>query len=209
MYDCVYDKRNMMRFWLFLFFLSVASAEELSIFAVELNDSGSPMLLGKFDYDIKSRNATVIQLNKPSIKSKGPYCVSAQLENDSNKDMSCFSMMNLKTPLHYDLLFDMHDDKIHKLSLVANEESDGIQPVIRNPVEGHKAPAIQLKKTTKTYKDKKLNENGSPTQIEEDTVPLEGNWFESNWKILVIGIILVNLVASGAKKTDEDNKKRD
>lgn len=169
---------------------SIAFCNELRLELRTINGD-QKATLGVYEYDTGSRNVSIIE--KPTSEStQGVHCVAATYDGGSS---SCFSFLDIQDPLHYSLLIDVHDQQIRKLSLVHNSEVDGIVPELRFPVEGPEAPALKLRKTTKTYKEKKANKKATTAQFSEDDTSDDRPWIQKNWKLLAIGLVVYNVVA--------------
>ncbi|CCD22915.1 Emc10p NDAI_0A07610 [Naumovozyma dairenensis CBS 421] len=186
-----------MRTSLFLLFLPFTLCEKVTLSARNVTGANQPEYpLGLIELDISDNNATTIIQGDFSNIPTGPYCIGATFE-ESGKNIPCFSYLQLENPFHYDLIIDLQGEEISKLSLLHNIEKDGINAIIREPINGPVAPAIKLKKITKTYADKKANkQSGSEQFAEEDEEPVEGSWIQNNWKMLLVGLLVYNLVAN-------------
>ncbi|KOH00909.1 Emc10p DI49_0250 [Saccharomyces eubayanus] len=166
------------------------------------DDKKNTIPLGTFEIDSTgSGNVTVTTVDLRDVQVAGSYCLNAEIEG--KLDMPCFSYMKLETPLRYDLIVDVDEnDAVNQVSLSYNDKNDAIVGVVRYPEEGASAPVAKLKKKTKTYADKKASnsKDGSTAQFEEDEEVKEVSWFQKNWKMLVIGLLIYNFVAGSLKK---------
>lgn len=169
------------------------------------DDAKDAIPLGTFEIDSTSDgNVTVTTVNIQDAEVSGEYCLNAQIEG--KLDMPCFSYMKLRTPLKYDLIVDVDEDnEVKQVSLSYNETNDAITATVRYPEAGPTAPVTKLKKKTKTYADKKASKNkdGSTAQFEEDEEVKEVSWFQKNWKMLLLGLLIYNFVAGSAKKQQQ------
>ncbi|AJP37781.1 AHL_G0009320.mRNA.1.CDS.1 [Saccharomyces cerevisiae] len=163
--------------------------------------------LGTFEIDSTSDgNVTVTTIDVQNVEVSGQYCLNAQIEG--KLDMPCFSYMKLRTPLRYDLIVDVDEDnEVKQVSLSYNETNDAIVPTVRYPETGPTAPVTKLKKKTKTYADKKASKNndGSTAQFQEDEEVKEVSWFQKNWKMLLLGLLIYNFVAGSVKKQQQQD----
>ena len=144
-------------------------------------------------------------------------------------DHDCFSLLQLVTPLSYELVWNY---EINRFSLVYNESlvdsaiynnytGNQILPIVRSSTKSPLGDVVKLKKVTKTYADKKkelnnvildkedgdeLNNDGKnknrDSGYEEDK-----SWLEKNWKGIIVGIVLYNLVVVGFKKQPTEEQK--
>ncbi|CAI4058007.1 hypothetical protein SKDZ_04G2810 [Saccharomyces kudriavzevii ZP591] len=162
--------------------------------------------LGSFEIDSGSDgNITVTTVDVQNVQVSGQHCLNAEIKG--KLDMPCFSYMKLETPLRYDLIVDVDDNnEVNQVSLSYNEKNDAIVGMARYPEAGPSAPVAKLKKKTKTYADKKANKNkdGSTAQFEEDEEVKEVSWFQKNWKMLLVGLLIYNAVAGSMKKQQQN-----
>lgn len=114
------------------------------------------------------------------------------------------SYLQLKLPLAYDLYVETkHGSYIpYKLSLKPNPNSNGILPVLRVPTPGPEAPAIKLKKVTKTYPTAKAEFGSATAAFEEDIEPDNRNFIQKNWKYIVIGLVIYSITNAGRASND-------
>ncbi|CAR23660.1 Emc10p [Lachancea thermotolerans CBS 6340] len=124
------------------------------------------------------------------------YCVGAQMAENY---YSCFSYLNLRHPLRYDLYLDTSQNThlLYKLSLKPNPNAKGIQPLLRAPVAGPEAQVTKLRKTTKTYEDKKAMSNPSAASLGEDIEIDDRSFIQKNWKFILIGLVLYAISSAG------------
>lgn len=182
--------------------LSFAAGQKISLRARSI-DSNLQVHLGDFDYNKQALSVTPFSPATEELVIKGASCIDAALGEDEDA-FPCFSYLELMDPLHYDLIVDLHGENISKLSLVYNSDAQGIVPVIRHPVNGPEAPAIKLKKVTKTYKDKKAAKNAATAQFEEDADLDNRSWFQKNWKMLLIGLVAYNLISVMSRQQPQE-----
>lgn len=187
-----------MRLLYLMYSVSFAVGGELSLYARNI-DTHDRLLLKTFDYDIETAKVSPIGSSTDKLPATGGYCVDATF-NDGTKDFPCFSYLEISDPLHYDFIVNLHGNKIDKLSLVYNPEVEDIAASIRYPIKGPEAPAIKLKKVTKTYKDKKTAKKGATAQFEEDVESDNRSWMQKNWKMLLIGLVVYNVIAFASKQ---------
>ena len=137
-------------------------------------------------------------------------------------DHDCFTVLQLMTPLSYELVWNY---EINRFALVYNESlidhpvynnntGNVIFPVVRPSTKSPLGDVIKLKKVTKTYADKKKELSNVILDKEDgDDLSNDGenknrdsgneedkSWLEKNWKRIIVGIVLYNLVAVGFKK---------
>ncbi|CUS23908.1 LAQU0S12e02740g1_1 [Lachancea quebecensis] len=145
-------------------------------------------------YDPELSFVEIVDIND-SFK-EGSYCVGAQMAENY---YSCFSYLNLRHPLHYDLYLDTSHNThlLYKLSLKPNLKTKGIQPLLRAPVAGPEAQVTKLKKTTKTYEDKKAMSNPSAASLGEDVEIDDRSFLQKNWKFILIGLVLYAVSSAG------------
>lgn len=187
-----------MRFLYLMYSVSFAVGSELSLFARNI-DTNDRLLLQTFDYNAGTAEVSAVALPADVLPATGSYCVDATF-NDGTKDFPCFSYLEISDPLHYDLIVHLHGNNINKLSLVYNPEAEGIVASIRHPVKGPEPPAIKLKKVTKTYKDKNTAKKAATAQFEEDVELDNRSWMQKNWKMLLIGLVVYNVIAYVSKQ---------
>lgn len=153
--------------------------------------TGATIPWGLYNYD--GVNASTLEPASEQMKDEGPHCVDAV---DDGEFIPCFSFLTIENPLHYNLVIDIYDQQLKKLSLIHNPEVTGVEPYIRSPVQRPEPPAVKLKKTTKTYQDKKADKEATTAQFSsEDNEEDNRTWFQKNWKVLLIGLIMYNVVS--------------
>ncbi|EDO16658.1 hypothetical protein Kpol_1052p5 [Vanderwaltozyma polyspora DSM 70294] len=182
--------------------IRVVLGSELSIYAQEIVGDSRRIPLAVIDYDIETRDLKVIENNDDIVSGKR-YCISGD-----NGD--CFSYMSMTKPFHYNLIIDIHDNKISKLSLAPNTDVDGIVPLIREPIIGEEATVSKLKKTTKTYKQvrderQSVNEQSSHDTAEEDEED-NRSWLIKNWRQVLIGLLIYNFIVGFLQKKEKEQK---
>ncbi|CAR29610.1 hypothetical protein ZYGR_0AD02930 [Zygosaccharomyces rouxii] len=188
---------------------SVALCNELKLQLRNI-ETGIAVPWGLYDYDSVTLDASTLESPKEENNDQGSYCVDAIYDGET---IPCFSFLDVESPLHYNLVIDVHDQELKKLSLIHNPEVRGIEPLVRNPVKGPEPPAVKLKKTTKTYQDKKANKEATTAQFSsEDNEDENKTWFQKNWKVLLIGLIVYNVIAvmnkqGEVKQEVEENQK--
>ncbi|QLL32899.1 hypothetical protein HG536_0D04210 [Torulaspora globosa] len=168
-------------------------ARELSLIARQTT-SGQQVSLGAFDYDEQANTVARVSGTPGNLQIQGAVCVDASFDQGA-VEFPCFSFLELQDPLHYSLILELHDKEISKLSLVYDPEVDGVTPAIRRPEAGPEAPAIKLKKITKTYRDKRAAKNAATAQYEDNEEVDTRSWMQKNWKMLVIGLVAYNIIA--------------
>ncbi|QLQ79777.1 hypothetical protein HG537_0C04260 [Torulaspora globosa] len=171
----------------------LAIAREVSLTARQ-RTTGQQVSLGAFDFDEQANAVSTVDPAPESLPIEGAVCIDASFDQGT-VEFPCFSFLELQDPLHYSLTLELHDTEISKLSLVYDPEVDGIIPTIRRPKAGPQAPAIKLKKITKTYRDKKAAKNAATAQYEDNEEVDTRSWMQKNWKMLVIGLVAYNLIA--------------
>ncbi|GAV55906.1 hypothetical protein ZYGR_0AZ00770 [Zygosaccharomyces rouxii] len=178
---------------------SVALCNELKL---QLRNIETDMTVpwGFYNVDNVNLDASTLEPLSEERKDQGPYCVDALY---NGKLIPCFSFLDVESPLHYNLVIDVHDQELKKLSLIHNPEVSGIEPRVRTPIEGPEPPAVKLKKTTKTYQDKKADKEATTAQFSsEDNEEENKTWFQKNWKVLLIGLVMYNVVAAMNKQEE-------
>lgn len=178
--------------------VSLAIAEEFTLNARPISSDQS-FQLGIFDYEIKPLSVSQVSPAKGELPSDTAYCVDATFEQ-SGTTIPCFSYLELQYPFKYSLIIDLHDEEISKLSLVYNSGVEGIVPTIRRPVNGPEAPPFKLKKVTKTYKDKKAAKDAATAQFKDEEDVDDRSWMQKNWKMLLIGLVVYNIIAFGSRQ---------
>lgn len=189
--------------------VSAALCDELKL-QLRNVETGATIPWGIYDYNIDTLNANTLESVSERESNRGAYCVDAIHDG---RDLPCFSFLDIEDPLHYNLVIDVHEQELKKLSLVHNPQATGIEPYVRVPRRGPDPPAVKLKKTTKTYQDKKANKEATTAQFSsEDNGGEEKSWFQKNWKVIVIGLIIYNVIAVMNKQdeikeeVDQDKK---
>lgn len=183
---------------------NIALGTHLSLHARHVTD-GREYNVGQFDCDLnKQEIGSITEITDGHLIENERYCIGVKAE-DKSINIPCFSLIELIKPLHYNLILDIvkgeNGNDINKFSLVYNETANGIVPVFREAVDSEKAPAIKLKKVTKTYADKK--KESESTAVEEDSELDERSWMEKNWRMLVIGVLVYTFVANGLNPKNE------
>lgn len=173
--------------------IPVAIAREISLVARQ-TASGQRLSLGTFEFDEEASTVSKVDPSPENLSLEGSYCIDASFDQ-GEVDFPCFTFLDLQDPLHYSLVLELHGTDISKLSLTYSPEVSGINPVIRRPEVGPEAPAIKLKKITKTYKDKKAAKNVATAQYEDSEELDTRSWVQKNWKMLVIGLVAYNVIA--------------
>ncbi|AET41250.1 Emc10p Ecym_7427 [Eremothecium cymbalariae DBVPG len=121
----------------------------------------------------------------------GPYCVGAAI---NNKPYACHAYLTLETPLDYDLHIHRDTNKTpYKLSLTTNPEASGIIPIITDSKPGPQAAIKKLKKSTKTYQDKRANSGSATASFGEGSEPDKRSFIQKNWKLILLGILVYAL----------------
>ncbi|CCE61464.1 hypothetical protein TPHA_0A03880 [Tetrapisispora phaffii CBS 4417] len=195
-------------------YINLVLAEDILLYAKDLINQGNEgQLFAKIDYNELDKNATVIEVSDFDGKSTGPFCIYSKFQSSTKYDHlenKCFSFMNIVTPLHYLVDIEMHEtsNSIHKISLLKNEDVDGIEVIVSYPEVAHEAPAGKLRKITKTYKDKKLEKNQPSQIVKETTEDEQQSWIQQNWKLLALGWVIYNVIMIGVKKTQEQGKEQ-
>lgn len=129
-----------------------------------------------------------------------PVCIGAR-SSEEGYDFPCFHYGQLSQPLQYALVAEWRSDIIVGLSLIRNNSLNGIVP-IRDPMqipEGPRAPAVPLKKITKTYADKKRAKEEpavAASQLDEDEEDKDTGFLTKNWRTILAGIVIYSLVTS-------------
>ncbi|CCK71516.1 Emc10p KNAG_0H01020 [Huiozyma naganishii CBS 8797] len=129
----------------------------------------------------------------------------------------CCSVLNLHPQESaYELSYNTPLDK-YSLHIRPRELDNGTGCAVRyvedNAVSVGAPPAIALKKRYKTYEDKKKeardvsvdsdDAGGSAGSDEEGTMR---SWIQENWKKLLLGLVIYNVVASLLKRTQPAQK---
>ncbi|CCF59535.1 hypothetical protein KAFR_0H01250 [Kazachstania africana CBS 2517] len=186
---------------LFLLSLPAALCTQFSLYATTLERSDE-VSLGEFNMDVESRDISAFEPhNGMDSLTQGKYCVGIK-STDHVWDSDCFSFMELQVPFSYDLVIQLDENTIQKVSLAYNETTEGIMPKLKETTDGPIAPASKLKKITKTYADKKEDKKLGSEETDEEEKP----WYVKNWKSIVIGIIIYNLVVASAKKSQDEKQ---
>ncbi|SMN20345.1 similar to Saccharomyces cerevisiae YDR056C Putative protein of unknown function [Maudiozyma saulgeensis] len=192
----------------------VSLSQEFSLFARTL-DGQYKHNLGVFNYDSDLQEITPLvspTVVDPEIKQDVPYCIDSR-SNDPQLQQTCFTLTELENELHYKLVLsvDTENNDVQKFSMVWNENSTSIEPIVQDPTLAPVAPAILLKKTTKTYADKKKDTARGSEQFSKATEKNEEevddrNYLQKNWKQLLIGLVIYNVVTSIIKPGDDKKK---
>lgn len=177
---------------------SLGMARELSLIARE-RTTGQQVSLGVFDFNEQANTFSTVDPTPGDLPIEGAVCIDAYFDGGS-VEFPCFSFLELQDPLNYSLTLELHDNEITKLSLVHDPEANGIFPSIRRPKAGPEAPAIKLKKITKTYRDKKAAKNAATAQYEDNDEVDTRSWMQKNWKLLVIGLVAYNIIAIAGRQ---------
>ncbi|SCU92108.1 LAMI_0E08812g1_1 [Lachancea mirantina] len=133
--------------------IAVANEVRVPLFAQILGDADKTPL-ASLVYDKESTSFSIVDVN--DALPADSYCIGAEM--DSNY-YSCFSYIQLRYPLHYDLFIDTRQDShlLYKLSLKPNPNAQGINPVLRTPSAGPQPLLTQLKKRQRLMKTKNPN----------------------------------------------------
>lgn len=181
----------------------IATPEQLTLYAESISNPTDSIALTQFEIDYERVNLTTIPNTTnqtPQINVDGLYCI--KFDNGE-----CFSLIEFNLPLSYELIWDY---EINEFSLIYNEtltinDTNVIIGQVRNSTFSDLADVTKLKKITKTYADKKKELSNVVVDKESDDKEdgEEKSWMEENWKKIVVGIVLYNLVTLGFKKQSE------
>lgn len=190
----------------------LAIPERVTLHAQSLSNPSESIQLAQVDIDSETHNLTIVPgttaTTQPiDINTDELYCI-----NFGSGD--CFSLLELNKPLSYELIWDY---EINTFSLVYNEllsigGTDVVAAMVRNCTRSELADVTKLKKITKTYADKKKEVNNVIVDKEADDQEVDGeekSWMEENWKKIVVGVVLYNLVALGFKQQQPEPTKKD
>lgn len=191
-----------------LVLLGLVNSEKLSLFASN-RDNGKRVSLGEITVDEKAHNITGTTLDASSLI--GTYCFGAEGESYSN---DCFCYLKVDGKKHnYTLMVDVNDDIVESLTWMMNDYSNGTTAEVRLPVHAPQPPPIKLKKTTKTYAEKKaeskLDAAKKKGKEEEDNEEEDQRtFFEKNWKKMLIGFLIYNLIAGFSKSQQQQGQQQ-
>ncbi|CAL9735279.1 endoplasmic reticulum membrane protein complex subunit 10 [Monosporozyma servazzii] len=188
----------------------LAIPERVTLYAQSISNPTDSIQLSQYEIDLETHNFTTVPstiiTETTDINTDELYCIKFGSDD-------CFSLLQLNTPLSYELIWDY---EINQFSLVFNEllsnnDTNVILAVLRDSTRSELADVTKLKKITKTYADKKKEINNVIVDKEaDDEVVADGkSWMEENWKKIVVGIILYNLVVYGFKQQTEVPKNKD
>lgn len=186
---------------------SLAVAEKIILTAAPIG-SNLKFQLGTFEFEKEPLNVSKVNQSEEHLPKDVTYCVGAILV-ESDRELPCFSYLELQQPLNYSLIIDTHDDQLSKLSLVYNSGVEGIVPVIRRPVRGPEAPPIKLKKVTKTYKDKRAAKDTATAQFKDEDDADGRSWIQKNWKMLLVGLVVYNVIAFGSRQQERQKQRQE
>lgn len=186
--------------------LALAMASQFSLLARSI-DSDEQTFLGTFAYD-ETFNTSIIELNTNLIPNHGPHCLNALAEN-GELALRCFQVMEILSPLHYNLILHVYDNQLQRVTLAYNPDVDGIVPKVNLAARGPNPQAIKLKRVTKTYKDKKAGDKALTAQFEEDVVVENKSWFQRNWKKLIMGAVIYSAISSYGAQPKQAPTKND
>lgn len=186
-------------------------AEVFEFFARDV-DNGQRVQLGSVT--LEDNNVTDVQLDKFQGL-EGVYCFGAQ---SSNFHDDCFSYLRVNPKKNkYSLALDVHGDKLEGFSLFRDDEGSEdrhISAKVRTPVVAPQPPAIKLRKKTMTYAEKKaeskleaVQKQGKEVDIDDDEED-QRTFFERNWKKMLIGFLVYNVVAAFAKQQQEQQQQQ-
>lgn len=193
--------------------------ETFNLHAKSIIDSNEIVPLADLIIDKETNSLTIKHILDSSlnhnIDSDTLYCIGIE-------DHDCFTLLQLTTPLSYELIWDYeinHFSLVYNDSLIDNpiynkNHKNMILPLVRPSTKSSLGDVIKLKKVTKTYADKKKElgnvildkEDGDDsTNVnrninQKDDNEEDKSWLEKNWKRIIVGIVLYNLVALGFKK---------
>lgn len=179
-------------------FASSAIAEQFTLTARRV-DSDQSLPLGVFDYEKNPLVISQVSTAEQTLSEEDAYCIDATFV-ESGRTIPCFSYLEVQSPLQYSLIVDAHGDEISKLSFVYNSGVEGIVPIIRRPSSGPAAPAIKLKKVTKTYKDVKAAKDAATVQFKDEGEADDRSWIQKNWKMLLIGLVVYNVITISTRR---------
>lgn len=196
-----------------LTFIPLCFCSRLSLYGKTLDGKDS-VGLGEYEYNDETNQITIINDKTDLYKDDVPYCIGMR-SNDGKYEHSCFTLIELQKPLSYELVLDIDSvtNEVQKFSLVLNGTLEGIHPIIHEPTDAPMSPAIKLKKTTKTYADKRREVKSGSEQFskidkdENDEEVDDRNYLQKNWKQLLIGLVIYNLVTGFLKPSDSKDKK--
>ncbi|CCH62868.1 hypothetical protein TBLA_0I02100 [Henningerozyma blattae CBS 6284] len=231
--------------------LALGAELELFINDLDNVDVNAKLPLIKFEVDLKDNLLKTVEENlELNLQNfENPVCISAIINGNSDyhKNIPCFSYMKLMKDVPYQLNIEMYDadkDIINSLSFSKEEKIEyqenastketneepteeatagnlNIQAKIVYPRAGPQAPAIPLKKVTKTYKDKReaaankasvqFGTTDAETAETDEDEEAPKSWFEQNWRTMVFGILAYNFYSALTRgnKRKEAEKKRD
>ena len=189
--------------------IPLSQALEVTLFARSL-DGEHTQSLGTLDYE---RETGVLAVTSSAAAAEVPlgnsaYCIGTH-SSDSSLEHSCFSLLELEWPLHYRL--EVSGDKF---SLVHDPTVDGLSGAVVEAGEAPLGSAIPLRKTTKTYADKRKDSEdgaeqfgaGSATEGASEEEEPEGGplgYLKNNWKQLLVGLVIYNVVTGLIKPGEE------
>lgn len=188
-------------------------SQEFQIHATTL-DGEQSYKLGKFQYDSTTTEIISIDSQIDEFPNDSIYCIGMS-SNDLRLNDRCFSLIELEFPLHYNLVANINDNNIQKMSLVWNRNATLIEPLSLDMVAAPLPPVIPLKKTTKTYADKRKEANdiniidtkkNEKTQGGEDEEEDDRNYLQKNWKQILVGLVIYNVVGSFINPKKEESK---
>lgn len=189
-------------------------SQEFQLHATPL-DGEQSYVLGKFNYDPTTAQITAIDSQIDEFPTDSIYCIGMSSTESSSLTDRCFSLIELESPLHYNLVANINDDRIQKMSLVWNGNATAIEPVSLDMAAAPLPPVIPLKKTTKTYADKRKEANDinivdtkkNEKRAGEDEEEVDDrNYLQKNWKQLLIGLVIYNVVSSFINPKKEESK---
>lgn len=191
----------------------ICLSQEFQIHATTL-DGEQSFVLGKFHYDTTTTEITTVDSHTDVFPNDLIYCIGMS-SSDSSLTQRCFSLLQLESPLHYNLVADINDNKIQKMSLVWNRNASSIEPLTLDMADAPLPPVIPLKKTTKTYADKRKEANDlnvvdddkkKKEKIDGEDDEDDRNYLQKNWKQLLIGLVIYNVVTSIINPKKEESK---
>lgn len=196
---------------LFATVINFSFATVLNLVASPILDDEDNITIAEFNFE----DTTTSRIDKDTLnklKDGTLYCFHIKEVNESLKP--CFTMLEWDSTLSYNLTYDLD---INLYSLYANYDDitdlkEGIIFQKEHSSTVELPPVTPLKKITKTYADKKKDaKNVLIADDKNDMKPSDKTWLEANWKKMLVGFVLYNLVIAGikGKTTGTNSAKKD
>lgn len=186
--------------------LKLTVAARFGLVASSITSTDDRLTIAEFDFDDTTGGAIESE-DISRLKDAELYCF--HIRENSESLSPCFMMLEWNSTLPYKLTYNL-DTRLYSLHLNEDNESSVGKSMVfekEHASTAELADITPLKKITKTYADKKKDaKNVLIDDDKNDIKESDKSWLEANWKKILIGVVLYNLVIAGMKGTTTDSK---